>query len=140
MNPQAAAILAAIESHPLHRFMGVDKIDAGDGIATIEIVVSEATVNARGAFHGGVAYTLCDMACYAALIGQLAEGENAATHDLHVSLLRAAQHGDRIVTTGRVIKRGRNVAFMEAAMHCKGELLARATVTKSILRPRGAAA
>ena len=29
---------------------------------------------------------------------------------------------------------GRNIAFMEAEMFCKDELIARATVTKSILR------
>jgi uncharacterized protein (TIGR00369 family) len=133
---QFESILQAIESHPLHRFMGVEKIHAGNDASSIEIVVSDNTVNARGAFHGGVAYTLCDMACYTALLSQLADGENAATHDIHVSLLRAAQRGDHVVVTGKVIKRGRSIAFMEAEIHCKGELLARATVTKSILRAR----
>lgn len=129
-------ILTSVETHPLHRFMGVDRIDAANGVSSIAIAVGDNTVNARGAFHGGVAYTLCDMACYAALLCELNEGENAATHDIHVSLLRAARRGDRVIASGKVIKRGRNVAFMEATLHCDGELLARATVTKSILRPR----
>ena len=129
-------ILTSVETHPLHRMMGVEKIESGNGLATIAFTVSEMSVNARGAFHGGVAYTICDMACYSALLSVLVEGENAATHDIHVSLIRAAMRGDRIVTTGKVIKRGRSVAFMEAEMHCNGELIARATVTKSILRAR----
>jgi uncharacterized protein (TIGR00369 family) len=133
---QFESILRTIETHPLHRFMGVEKIHAGGGASRIEITVGDNTVNAHGAFHGGVAYTLCDMACYTALLSELADGENAATHDIHVSLLRAAQRGDRVIVTGNVIKRGRNLAFMEAEIHCNGELLARATVTKSILRPR----
>lgn len=129
-------LLKGIAQHPLHRYMGVEQIDAADGESTIAISVGEHAVNARGAFHGGVAYTLCDMACYAALLSELAENENAATHDIHVSLLRAAKLGDRVVTTGKVIKRGRNIAFMEAEIRCEGELLARATVTKSILQAR----
>lgn len=129
-------ILTSVETHPLHRMMGVEKIESGNGLATIAFTVGDMSVNARGAFHGGVAYTIYDMACYSALLSVLVEGENAATHDIHVSLLRAAMRGDRIVTTGKVIKRGRNVAFMEAQMHCNEELIARATVTKSILRAR----
>jgi uncharacterized protein (TIGR00369 family) len=129
-------IINSVESHPLHRMMGVETIESADGKATIAFTVGDMSVNARGAFHGGVAYTICDMACYSALLGLLAEGENAATHDIHVSMMRAAMRGDRIVTTGKVIKRGRNVAFMEAEMHCGDELIARATVTKSILRQK----
>lgn len=127
-------ILPAVESHPLHRYLGVDRIHAGEGRSRIEIKVGDGAVNPRGAFHGGVAYTLCDMACYAALLSELKDDEDAATHDLHVSVMRAAKHGDHIIATGRVIKRGRNVAFMEAELHCEGKLLARATVTKSILQ------
>ena len=129
-------LLTSGESHPLHRMMGVEKIESVNGSSSIAFTVGDMSVNARGAFHGGVAYTICDMACYSALLGLLNEGENAATHDIHVSLLRAAVRGDRIVTTGKVIKRGRNVAFMEAEMHCGDELIARATVTKSILRQK----
>ncbi|TXH83444.1 MAG: PaaI family thioesterase [Rhizobium sp.] len=136
LQPWQRDILASVESHPLHRMMGVETIESSGGNATIAFTVGEMSVNARGAFHGGVAYTICDMACYSALLGVLAEGENAATHDIHVSLLRAATRGDRIVTTGKVIKRGRNVAFMEAEMHCGDDLIARATVTKSILRQK----
>ena len=128
------AILDAVASHPLHRMMGVEDIESGDGRSTIAFNVNQHSINPRGAFHGGVAYTICDMACYSALLGVLKEGENAATHDIHVSLLRAAMLGDRIVTHGQVIRRGRNIAFMEAEMFCKDELIARATVTKSILR------
>lgn len=130
-------IINAVEAHPLHRMMGVEKIESADGLSSIEITVGEHAVNARGAFHGGVAYVLCDMACYSALLGLLSEGENAATHDIHVSMMRAAKLGDRIVTTGKVTKHGRNLAFMEAEMRCNDELIARATVTKSILRARG---
>ena len=127
-------LLPMVLSHPLHRYIGVQDIDAADGNARIELTIDEHTVNPRGAFHGGVAYLLCDMACYAALLSVLSEGENAATHDLHVSMLRAAKLGERVVASAKVIKRGRNIAFMEATLHAGDKLLARATVTKSIIK------
>lgn len=131
-----AQFLPTVIEHPLHRAMGVEAIDAADGQSRIEVSVGAGMVNAAGMFHGGIVYTLCDMACYAALLSVLPEGENAATHDLHVSLMRAARIGDRVCFSGRVIRRGRSIAFMEAEARCRDQLLARATVTKTILAPR----
>lgn len=128
--------LPYVMNHPLHRAMGVERIEAANGRSRIEIDVGPGMVNAAGMFLGGNVYTICDMACYAALLSELPEGHNAVTHDIHVSLMRGAKAGDRVVFSGRVIRRGRSVAFMEAQA-CVGEdVVARATVTKSILAPR----
>ena len=129
----AAEKISFIENHPLHRYMGVEKIHAAQGKATIELTVNENSVNPLGMFHGGVVYTLLDMGCYSALVSELPDHEGAATHDIHVSVMSAAKLGERVTVTAQVLKRGRNVAFMEAQLHGGGKLLARATVTKSIL-------
>ena len=129
-------VLTAVESHPLHRYIGVETIHAEQGRAHFEITVGSNTVNTYGAFHGGVVYTLCDMACYAALMSELTDGEDAVTCDIHVSLLRAAKIGDRIRFQGKVIKRGRNLGFMESEAYLDEQLIARATVTKSILKKK----
>lgn len=129
-------LLPFVTAHPLHRAMGVRTIETAEGRSTIEVTVGSDMVNAAGMFHGGIVYTLCDMACYAALLTRLQPGENAATHDIHVSLLGAARLGERVRFTGTVLRLGRSVAFMDATAHSDERLLARATVTKSILRPR----
>lgn len=116
--------------------MGVEFLSAGDGESQLAVTVGKDLTNAAGMFHGGVVYTVCDMACYLALLSQLKPGENAATHDIHVSVMRAAKLGDRVIFSGRLLKRGRSVAFMESEARCGEQLLARATVTKSILSPR----
>lgn len=131
-------VLAAVESHPLHRYVGVETIHAEQGRAHFEITIGKNTVNPHGAFHGGVVYMLCDMACYAALMSELSAGENAVTHDIHVSVLRAAKIGDRVRFQGKVIKRGRNLGFMESEAYLGDQLIARATVTKSIIKPKPA--
>lgn len=134
MSP-LAQYLPMIVQHPLHQAMGVRHIDAADGRANLEVVVGDGMVNPAGMFHGGIVYTLCDMVCYAALVSQLKPGENAATHDLHVSILKAARLGETVRFEGRVLRAGRSVAFMESQALLGDQLLARATVTKSILRP-----
>ncbi len=132
---RAAEILRAVENHPLHRFVGVETIHAEGGRSSLEITVNANSVNPGGAFHGGVAYMICDMACFAALMSELPDGELIVTHDIHVSVLRAAKLGDRVRAEGRVLKRGRNIGFMEAELSVDGRLIAKATVTKSILKP-----
>lgn len=128
--------LPYVMNHPLHRAMGVERIEAANGRSRIEIDVGPGMVNAAGMFLGGNVYTICDMACYAALLSELPEGENAVTHDIHVSLMRGAKAGDRVVFSGRVIRRGRSIAFLEAEARVGDDVVARATVTKSILKPR----
>lgn len=137
MSTAVEQLLPFVTSHPLHRAMGVRTIETADGSSTIDVTVEGDMVNAAGMFHGGIVYSLCDMACYSALLTRLQPGENAATHDIHVSLMGAARTGERVRFTGTVLRQGRNVAFMEAHAHCGDRLLARATVTKTILRPRG---
>lgn len=131
---QLRQFLSLVENHPLHRFIGVETIEARDGASRIELTINQNAVNPIGVFHGGVGYMLCDMACYSALLSVLDEGQNAVTHDIHCSLMRGATLGERIVASGRVIRRGRSIAFMEAEIHCGERLLARGTVTKSILK------
>lgn len=135
--PALSERIALLQTHPLHRAMGVTQIEAEAGRASLQIVVGDAAVNPRGALHGGVIYTLCDLACYAALSSELGEGEDAATTDLHVSVMRAARAGESIRVLASVLKRGRNVAFLQSDVQdAQGQLLARASVTKSILKKR----
>ena len=126
--------LPFVTDHPLHRYMGVERIAAADGQASTEVLVRADLVTPAGMFHGGVVYTVCDMVCFAALLSRLQPGETAATHDIHVTVMKAARLGERVLFTGRVLKHGRTLAFMEAEAHCGDTLLARATVTKSILK------
>ncbi len=64
--------------------------------------------------HGGVVYTLLDVASFLALLPHLRDGEHAVTHDLSVALLRPVAAGTRVDITGSVLRRGRAVAFVRA--------------------------
>lgn len=136
---RAEDVLPRVQALALHRHLGIGPIHAQHGHAHFEITVGEALLNPAGALHGGVIYSLCDVACYCALLTLLAPHEEAATHDLQVSLLRGASAGQVLRFEGEVLKRGRQLAFGSAQVHADSKLLARAQVTKSIIPlPAGA--
>lgn len=127
------AIKAAMLAQPLHQQMGLTDIDAADGHSQFEITVTDATVNLSGYLHGGVVYTLCDVAGFSALFSKIGPGLTAATHDLHVSVMKAAKRGDTLRFTGELLRMGRSIAVMRSDVWRGDERIATATVTKSLL-------
>lgn len=125
--------LAAVRALPLHRDLGVTGIEAADGVATLCFTVNRYTVNPAGALHGGVLYTLCDVAAYSALLSRLPEDREAVTHDLHVSVMRSAVEGAAVEVTARVRRLGRSIAFIDVEASAGERLLATARVTKSLI-------
>lgn len=125
--------LAAVRALPLHQDLGVTGIEAADGAATLYFTVNPYTVNPAGALHGGVLYTLCDVAAYAALLSQLPMDREAVTHDLHVSVMRAAGEGEKVSVEAHVRRQGRSIAFIDVEARAGERLLATARVTKSLI-------
>ncbi len=126
--------LSLMEKIPLHEFLGLKVKSVGNGCAEIEIEVSPELANPTGALHGGVIYSMCDVVCYIALIHELNPDELAATHDIHFSIMRAAMIGDRISFRGQIVKRGKNIAFLEAKALSGDQVIATGRVTKSIMK------
>jgi acyl-CoA thioesterase len=97
--------------------------------------------NASGApVHGGVLATLVDAAVGGALgtYGVAAGGGvDQATLDLNVSFVGAAR-GDALLAEGRIIRRGRTIAFGETRVtDSAGTLVAVGRATYMLLPPRG---
>lgn len=123
---------------PLNRQLGLTFEGRGaDGTVTRFAVTED--LGAFGGLHGGALYTLLDATCLLALLPLLGKSEHAVTHDLHVSVMRAAPVGSTVCITGRVVRRGKQLAFLEARAECDGKLVAAARVTKSIVAASSAA-
>ena len=129
-----AARVQAVLDIPLHRFLGMQLRDPADPSAGIWFPVAEPAQNQAAVLHGGVVYTLLDVAGFLALLPSLGDGEHAVTHDLSVSLLRPVGAGSRVDVTGSVLRRGRAVAFLRAEASVDGVVVAAAQVTKSVVR------
>src|SRR5262245_59733217 len=122
------------------RHLGVEVDDAGEGWVRLRVPIRDELRNAVGApVHGGVYSAIIDMAVGGALGTLHAEaqgGVGQTTLDLNVSFLAAARQGD-IVAEGRIIKRGRTIAFGEATIKDgAGTLVAVGRATYMILAGR----
>ena len=122
------------------RYLGVQVDDAGEGWVRLRVPVQDGLRNATGApVHGGVLSALVDMAVGGALgttHDNAAGGVGQATLDLNVSFLAAAGDGD-ILAEGRLLRRGRSVAFGEARItDGAGKLVAVGRATYMLLQPK----
>ncbi|HET8578032.1 MAG TPA: PaaI family thioesterase [Methylomirabilota bacterium] len=119
------------------RYLGVEVADAKDGWVRLRVPLRDDLRNAAGApVHGGVYSALVDMAVGCALgtvRDESAGGVDQTTLDLNVSFLGAAG-GEEIFAEGRILRRGRTVAFGEASVtDASGKLLAVGRATYLIL-------
>jgi acyl-CoA thioesterase len=122
------------------RHLGVEVDDAGEGWVRLRVPIRDDIRNAEGApVHGGVYSALVDMAVGGALGTLHAEahgGVGQTTLDLNVSFLAGARQGD-IIAEGRIIKRGRTIAFGEVTIKdSAGTLVAVGRATYMILAAR----
>ena len=123
------------------KYLGVEVDEAREGFVRLRVAVRDDIRNAAGApVHGGVYSALVDMAVGGALSTlheAAAGGVGQSTLDLNVSFLTAGK-GDTVVAEGRILRRGRTVAFGEATItDGAGVTLAVGRATYLILSPRG---
>jgi uncharacterized protein (TIGR00369 family) len=99
----------------------------------------EEFLNPAGQVQGGFLAAMLDDTMGPALVATLPGDQFAVTLELHTSFLRPARPGP-ITGTGRVLHRGGSIAFLAGELRDEdGELLATATATARIIRPKPAA-
>jgi uncharacterized protein (TIGR00369 family) len=123
------------------RHLGIEVEAAGEGWVRLRVPMRDELRNAAGApVHGGVLATLVDAAIGGALGtygGASCGGVDQATLDLNVSFVGAAR-GDALLAEGRIIRRGRSIAFGETRVTDPGgTLVALGRATYMLLPPRG---
>jgi uncharacterized protein (TIGR00369 family) len=107
-------------------------VDPDAGTIEVGFTATEQFLNPVGVVQGGLLSAMLDDTLGPALVATLGPGEFAPTSDLHVQFLRPARPG-RLVGRGRIVRRGRDVAFMAGELADEsGELVAVATATAQI--------
>ena len=139
-DERLASVRERARSNLFWRHLGIEVDEAGDGWVRLRVRMRDELRNAAGApIHGGVYSALVDTAVGGALSTLHAAAEGGVgqtTLDLNVSFLAGASEGD-ILAEGRILKRGRSIAFGEARItDAAGRLLAVGRATYMILAPR----
>jgi uncharacterized protein (TIGR00369 family) len=135
-----AVVRERARSNLFWRHLGIEVEAAQAGWVRLRVPIRDELRNAAGApVHGGVYSALIDTAVGGAL-STLHEGSAGGTGqttlDLNVSFMAGAS-GGHLIAEGRILKRGRTIAFGDAQItDASGALLAVGRATYMILPPR----
>lgn len=98
--------------------------DIGPDFSVVEVELRPESLNPLGMAHGGLVYSLCDVAAGVA-VGQRAR--TFVTLSGSLNFLRPGK-GKKLRCEGRIIKSGRTVNVVETSVYdCRGTLTARGT-------------
>lgn len=111
-------------------------VDGDIGRCVVELKVGPEHANIYGTAHGGFSATLIDAVSTYALVTDDMESlkKLGVSVNLSMEYLKAAKVGEDILIDAKLIKRGRNLAFLTAEIRKKetDELLVRGSHTKFI--------
>jgi len=105
-------LLRGQDANPFFRMMDIQVKSFGKGTAELSMEIRPDMLNGDGWLQGGIFTAICDEAMALALCTVLDENETIATVSESTSFMRGAQKGT-LRATGRVIKKGRRIAFTE---------------------------
>ncbi len=120
---------------PCAQLLGWELIDQWPDEGRIEIAFhpTEQLLNPRGAIQGGFVTAMLDDAMGPALVMMSGGKQAPVSLDINVTFIKPAFPG-RLICKARVIKKGRNIAYLEGELFdIDGNLLARATSTAHIV-------
>ncbi len=117
----------------LAKAIGFEITEFSVGSCVVECTIEDKHLNMGGVAHGGVHATMLDTAMGGTLVTTLSTEEWCATAQFDISYLNSVGIGTRLIATGEVIRRGRNIAHMEGRMTSEeGMLVATAKGTWAV--------
>src|SRR5580765_1746862 len=109
---------------PFNQYLGIRVVHMKDGEAEAAIELAPHHTNNRGVAHGGVVSSLLDSAMGAAVISAIPKEWWCATTGLSIQFVAGAREG-ALTATGKVMRRGRSIAFVQGEAHdAAGQLVA----------------
>jgi uncharacterized protein (TIGR00369 family) len=125
----AEKLLRAVD---FHRWAGLELVTLAPGRAELAFAAEERLLVPGGYIHGGILNGLLEPPGLLAMLGHMREDETAMTLDIHVQHLRPIAAGARVGLIGRMLRRGRNVAFCECEARINDQPCTIAHITKTI--------
>lgn len=123
------------ELAPITKLLGIQLTQLSIGAATVSMKVQPDHLNHVGEFHGGLLPAIMDVAFGVALFSVLDPGQGLSTVDMNVSFFKRVRSG-RIRATAQVVRRGRQMAYLECvATNSADELICKGTSTWIITQP-----
>ena len=106
-------------ANPFFCLMGIDVVSVEPGKSVLKMQVRPDMHNGVGWLQGGMLAALADEAMALALYPLLSKNEGIATISESTSFIKGVQDGF-ITAEGRIIRKGRRVAFAEGEVFAEG--------------------
>ena len=102
-----------IRADPWARSLGIEFVELRRGYCRLRLRLQAHMVNFQGAPHGGVIFTLADVAFGAACN---THGDPAVALSVTIDFLAAVSPGTALVAEAREVKQGRRAGFYEVSV------------------------
>ncbi len=121
--------------HPFAELIGFTVTLNDDNSSFCSVDATDRLFNPQNVVHGGVMYALADSGMGAAIYPSLVDDELCATVEIKICYFSAVRNGTIDCTT-KLKHRAKTWAYLESEITNDGNLVAKATGTYSIFRPR----
>jgi acyl-CoA thioesterase len=130
-RPDLVELLRQRDPSPMHRLLGIQVIEWGDGTSTLSCTPKADFQNFMGRMHGGFVATLIDAALGSAVLTKIPEGVYVGTVDLNVKFVGKIEvDTGQLKITGKVLHAGRSMLTAEARIEdATGKLYAHGSGT-----------
>lgn len=112
---------AALQRAPWAQELGVEYLDLAPGRCRVALTLRPAMLNHLGRPHGGVIFSLADVAFGAACNSR---GGTWVALSMTISFLTAAPPGARLIAEARERRQGRQAAFYDVTVSADGATVA----------------
>ena len=110
-----------------NRHNGIEIVDVDDGTSVIEVPLRKESNNPLGIAHGGLIFSICDVA---AGVAARSGGRNTVSQDASIYFLSPGVNTTKLTAKGHVIREGGRSGIAESEVFTDdGTLVAKATVT-----------
>ena len=112
-----AALKARLESEPWAHALGVEFEEIGPGYCRVALTLQPHMLNYQGYPHGGVIFSLADVAFGAACNSH---GETAVALTMTITFLATVAPGSRLIAEGQERRQGRRAGFYDIRVRTAG--------------------
>lgn len=126
LSNRQQAIKAHIQADPLANHLGAKLEALEEGYSRYSLVVRPEHCNFHGSTHGGIIFSIGDIAFAAA--GN-SRGQFAVALNVDIGFMHPAQIGDTLIAEAKEISLNGPIGLYELTVRCDGELIAQSQAT-----------
>jgi len=116
-----------------YRWLGVEVLEVSRGTSRLRFRARQEMLTPWGTLNGSVMNGLLELPSFVALLPELERGELPVTSDIFIQHLRGLPGEADYLLEGRVLRRGKQMAWTEAQASVGGKPHSLARITKNLI-------